>query len=212
MYYRDLKILFVNIPKTAGTSLFQVLDQNTTYKDQTFEMKMNKTDLETAKFFHRTAKDYICKEDITKKYYLSLDEFNSFFKFSVVRDPLDRAASMHRYLSSIGVIRKDMDINTFFLKWLPATFYNENSTYHFFVLPQKYFIFEEKKCLMDKVLYFENLENDVNDVLSMLKIKQKLPHLNSTKKSNYPDISKNKKIASMINFLYKTDYEFLYNK
>jgi hypothetical protein len=158
------KSIFVHIPKSAGISICKGLYQNHGGG-------------------HTTLSEYISV--------FNKDEFDSFFKFTFVRNPWDRLYSAYTFLKNGGMNDSDRewaeknligvdDFESFVIDWL-----NEKSIYsyiHFY--PQCYFITipETNDLLVDYIGYYENLSEDLEYVSRRLKINLVLEHNNQTKR------------------------------
>lgn len=159
--YHDLKAIFVHVPKAAGTSI-----ENTLLKYDRIKLCGG----------HTTAVGY-------KRMYPDL--FQGYYKFSVVRHPVDRFLSAYSYLISRPindglanrVVHECGDIQSFIDKVLsdPAVL---DQIVHF--LPQKKFICDENGgILVDSVFKFELLDEawlEISDRLGFAY--QPLPKLN----------------------------------
>ncbi|SKA77201.1 Sulfotransferase family protein [Prosthecobacter debontii] len=138
--YHDLKAMFVHVPKAAGTSI-----ENTLLKYDSLSICGGHT---TAVGYRRAYPDH----------------FETYYKFSVVRHPVDRFLSAYSYLISRPineglanrVVHECGDIQSFIDKALsdPAVL---DRIVHF--LPQKKFICDgDGRILVDSVFRFEKLD------------------------------------------------------
>jgi hypothetical protein len=96
----------------------------------------------------------------------------------------------------------DGDAIITFEKWIKCTlgenkikkFYNRPQ--HF--LPQVEWLKDDEGAIkIDKIIKFENLNEDFRDVAEALGINEELPHLNKTRKTNYKDFY-NDEIRNMV--------------
>ncbi len=144
------KCIFVHIPKAAGVSVCQTLFHNLAGGHQT-----------------------IAKYQIV----FSKKEFNSYFKFTFVRNPWDRIFSAYNFLKNGGLNAADnrwakMNLakyncfEDFVKRWV-----NSNNIYkyvHF--VPQYHFLCHpgNDKLLVDFVGYYENIEEDFDLISNKL--------------------------------------------
>ena len=186
MVINDLKCVFVHIPKTAGTSIEQVLYPRLSRKRLTIS-RMSDTNLfvgwnEEHKFWmHHATMQQI--NDFYEK-----DVFK-YFKFSFVRNPYEREISDWKFLR--GKSHKRWRSKTF-LKYLNRegnferilSNSNDKSTRTDHTYPQYDFIYDDNgKCLVDFIGKTENLQEDFNIICDKIGIpRQKLPH---EKKGDY---------------------------
>lgn len=183
------KIIFIHPSKCAGKSIEHVL----------FGFrKMQKS-------IHRTINDY---DD---------EKLKSYFKFSIVRNPYDRFVSL--YFDSKNRVEKD--------KWENKNFKDfVQYHYNFYKKNNKKFIREsmsnvfnivsiDNKVAVDKILKFENLEEDYYNMLKELKIdgkKFKLPHINKSKNSKHYNTYYDTETKKIIAEMYEKDIKyFRYN-
>jgi hypothetical protein len=119
---------------------------------------------------------------------LSKREFDSFFKFTFVRNPWDRVVSAFFYLKKGGINARDQawssknlasysDFDSFVKSWINTK--NINSQWHF--RPQWQFIClpGKRQPAVDFVGYFENLANDYTYIRKKLGIGVELQNKNA---------------------------------
>jgi len=171
-YYIDAELphIFIHIPKTAGASILKVIQQNYNYN----VIPNYRT---TYKNYHSTLADFdnfLC-------------EYNcSFYVFTIVRNPWSRAASWFHFrkevlrkglkalsagkhtkkviedydliVSEYEVMNKDFNI------WL-KNYYKQRWDHSWFSLfdTQSSWL-ESSKCSIDKIIKFENLNKEINEV------------------------------------------------
>lgn len=161
-----LKTIFIHIPKTAGTSLYELIGY--TY------------------IGHVTYRWYKDR---------NADKFNKYFKFAIVRNPWDRLVSTYFYLKKGGNnamdeywakkhIYKYTDFDTFVKEWVTEK--NVDSWMHF--MPQHKYIYNERDELqVDYVARFENLSDDFKVIAKRLNSNKELPRVNVSKRTHYKD-------------------------
>jgi Sulfotransferase family len=145
--YHHIKTIFVHVPKAAGTSI---------------EKRLRQSDKDVVGG-HTTALAY------RKKYPA---EFAAYFKFAVVRDPLDRFISAYSYLKQMAVhsalnnqIVHDCESMDHFAEKIKASPGIIGNIVH--LLPQHQFICDQKgEVIMDSVFRFEKLESAWREICS----------------------------------------------
>lgn len=154
----SLKFIFVSIPKNASKSVYQALG----YKNKD---RSKKTDIGIL--------DNHCRCEVLINRY-SIDEFNSRFKFCIVRNPWERAVSWFYYHKN--VIRSPV-YNTTFEQWVlnncPHHWKKQNGTDYLQLglspLEQWHWIYDQHDNIMvDFVAKYETLNEDFSKVLHKL--------------------------------------------
>ena len=177
--FHNIKAIFIHIPKTAGTSIERTLG-NTQFGGHSYA------------------------KTIKKKY---PEEWNNYYKFTIVRDPFTRFASAYYYLKQKSVhpallnnnIHISRDINDYI-----QNYFSLSDTLH--MKPQVDFISEEEEILVDTYPY-EDLENSWISILSRLSLNFiPLPVFN---KSNTYKINYDSKSISILEEMYKEDFKLL---
>tara|TARA_R100001082_G_C4309554_1_gene136115 strand:+ start:105 stop:755 length:651 start_codon:yes stop_codon:yes gene_type:complete len=206
------KLIFIHIPKNAGTSIRRYFGNFSTY--------------------HETINDF---KDVFP------NEYNSYKKFTIVRNPYDRMVSWYFYIQKqakewvrfikggnplsvsgnngdgiLSDIEKEMYNEIFtdsFIKWVLNPFeYSETrrqlpetSNYDIRLKNNQYTWIDDTV----KVLKYENLNEELSNFLNR---KIELPHLNSTKRKNYLKYY-NKNALDIVYKRYKEDFKrFNYKK
>ena len=183
------KCIFIHIPKAAGISVNKALFGN--YVGA-----------------HRSVRDY-------KKIYPKAT-FDSYYKFSIVRNPWDRLYSAYTFLKKGGMndydykfMLKELDtivsFEQFVMEWL-----NDETIYSYIhFIPQLDFLQDEQgNCPLDFIGRFENLNEDFAEISKSINSKSKLKHLNNTsRKITYKDVYTEEMIIKVSN-LYKQDIDF----
>ena len=179
------KCIFVHIPKTGGTSIKAALDiqygvWNFSGGENVFLIYKNKKEVTN----HAPAK-------LIQMFHP--DSFKKFAKFSIVRNPYDRAISQYFYN-----FRKQKT-NEEFSTWL-RNFYSTPIT--FTHCPQYDFLYDEEVCIVDNILRFESLEKDFSDFCKKYNI-----NANPLGKPNANEVEVNKD-----SLLTEENKEFIYQK
>lgn len=177
------KSIFIHIPKCAGSSLGKAI-----YND--------------AKIGHATADDYN---------YTNNSKFIQYYKFTIVRDPIERCYSAYNFIKSDKCSKSDK----FFFNQHVAKFKNFDdfvkkglSKIHVqnFVLfkPQVDFFSYKGVIKVNQIFGLDNLQQDYLFLKRKFKIKSKLKVLNHTKNIKKKKIQTSNK--NLIYKIYKDDY------
>lgn len=182
--YDDKKLIFIHIPKAAGRSVSGVIFGN-------------------EKPGHYYSKDYQIASGVKHRDY---------YKFTFVREPLDRLHSSYNYLTSGGgnsvdecfgniLAKETKNFEDFVLNWLDDK--KLESWIH--LVPQSRYIYlDDGTCGVDFIGKFENINADFLLLMNDLKLDLDLPHSNrcSIQKSD----SYSPLVIEKIRCLYKQDY------
>ena len=183
-----LSCIFIHTSKAAGTSIALSLFGELPY--------------------HYTAVQY--------KAIYGRKTFNSYFKFSFVRNPWDRLFSAYNYLKSGGWNDKDAawaekhlsnihSFEEFVMDWLSEE--NLNSHIHFW--PQYRFICNWRgKPLVNHLAYFETIEEDFIKIREALGVNGDLRHTNKTTRESY-QLAYSTQTKEKVQNLYKKDITML---
>lgn len=191
------KLIFIHIPKCGGTSVENALFTNEEKIERNlFTLKGHpKHDLyEQGGLQHLSA--IKVKEIITEEIY------DNFYKFSVVRNPIDKLISQYNYTNQFIDFYSYLNLkpnNFSFSEYLNAIC----NKYHVHWRPQHEFIFNDKQeLLVDEVFKLENIKNGKLEE----KLGVKLPHHNKS----YKHIeSITEKDESIIKNIFSKDFELL---
>jgi hypothetical protein len=187
--FDDHRCIFVHIPKTGGVSVSKSLFGNLAGG-------------------HMTLEKY--------KMIFSESEFDSYFKFTFVRNPWDRLVSAYTFLKSGGMGEGDKiwaednlrDYGTFddFVKnWLN----NENIYCKNHFVPQSdYICVGNAEPEVDFIGYFEKFQESFDYVCHKIGIQSSLGHLNATqnRKKDYRDFYTTE-IRNIVGQVYQRDIE-----
>lgn len=193
---RDKNILFVHIPKCAGSSIAK-----------TFNIKPSDSHKKDLDVLYGIDDDGLVLQSMPLDYYsnyLSDEYIQKCFKFTVVRNPYSRAVSDFKW-SQRGC--RDLYGFLSFLKsrrvvssYEDMLKYNKFHTNH--MLTQSSYI-RSDKFNIDKVLKIENLDQDFKDAFP----DETLCHINQTRPMDYRDFYKDTRCIDLVRELFGEDFE-----
>jgi len=173
------KVIFVHIPKCAGQSIEMAFlkDVGLTWDTRSpmlLRPKLN-NEFGPQRLAHLFAYEYV------KYGYISKFEYNQFYKFSVVRDPIDRIISELNYRKvkkGFSGVRSILDYVQKINKNYPL---DSDLVRH--ILPQIDFVLNEDKdeIIVDKIIRFEELNTGFQKIrISIDCANLELVHINSS--------------------------------
>lgn len=176
------KTIFVHVPKVAGTSIEQVFldDLNLDFGNRhALFLGVNNNNDGPRRISHLTIDQF-------KKYSFATEEqFDSYFKFAFVRNPIDRLFSTYKYLG----YNQYLSFDKFIIKKLDFLICSEK--YGFFMLSQKDYLYIDNICSVDFIGRFENIKEDFNFVKKKLNLESSLLHKNKSDHNTFMRTIKN---------------------
>lgn len=181
--------IFVHIPKTGGVSINQALF---------YSMGGG----------HRSLSDY--SKELTK------EEYDRFFKFAIVRNPVDRLLSAANYLYAGGQSQSDrawlsttgafpVDINELVLEFLHEW---ADDQLHF--RPQVSFLLPDMPNLgLDYIGRYERIDMDFVHICEQLNSRASLPKFNASRSMKYHRDHLTKESMDHIENIYAKDFDLL---
>ncbi|MDQ3015467.1 MAG: sulfotransferase family protein [Bacteroidota bacterium] len=135
------------------------------------------------------------------------DNFNSYFKFTITRNPWDKAISQYFYM------QKRPDLRSFLGMAEDDSFGNylnliQKKT-HVQWEPQSKFILDAKgNLLVDFVGRLENMDQDTQYIFQRIGLQEKITHVNSTKHKHY-SVYYNAELQETVADIYREDIRLL---
>jgi len=192
------KIIFIHIPKTAGSSIEHLLRDEGKYELDFIGVRNG-----------RSTHHYM---GIELKLILK-ELYPTYYKFSFVRNPYDRLISEYFWCRINNVGHKFNKTFDEFLDYVEDVIKNKKffkpiENDHF--IPQYSFLFFNNKLLVNNIFKYEDIETIAPLIKKRLKIKTSLQHLNKSVKN---EITLTQEQKDRIYNLYKIDFEtFNYEK
>ena len=198
------KAIFIHIPKTAGVTLANATTTSIKFEDSTFGWWDSRKKL---------WKQHCSIWQLKEIYKIPIDDY---YKFTVVRNPWDRAVSGYTWwtTSKNPIFRnvKSKSLKDYLLVQNGFEKFNHLNNKatgrgdHFNT--QYSFVEINGDCQMDYIIKFENLQEDFNIVCDKIGIpQQKLPHKNKTKHKHYTEYY-DEETKSIVAEKYAKDIEY----
>ncbi|WP_159021319.1 sulfotransferase family 2 domain-containing protein [Formosa sp. L2A11] len=157
------KFVFIHIAKTGSTSIISITGK--------------------AHRKHLTVKEVIK--------YIGQKKWDRVYKFAVVRNPWAKVVSQYKFRTKTNKSNmKDTPIS--FKDWVTKVFVEQDAFYYgkrpLLFAPQVFWLKNNKEDIdLDRILHFENLNEEFKAVANTIGINPDLPHLNSTKPNHYKE-------------------------
>ena len=176
MIINSKKIIFIHIPKTAGSSITMSLKK---YTDDNIRQVSEKDFLVTNEKFRLFGETYNYKHATgIELESLYPNKFKAYYKFSVVRNTYERLISLLFWAN--GAFDRDLLISRIIANtncnkshsrpWWPAT---------------RYLCDKQGRLMVNEIVHFTHLERFFNKLCRKYKLDAQLKRLNVTHHSNY---------------------------
>ena len=171
------KFIYIHIPKTAGTSIYRTVQQ-------IYQHPLDLTPQWDYK--HNIYKQHATISQLKNLYQIPISDY---FKFTVIRNPYERAVSSYFWL------RRLLGHSTTFKDFLlvrngydKINHFENNKGRKDHFLTQSEFIKINGIITMDFLIKFENLQEDFNNVCRKIGLpKCNLHHINQSKHKHYTE-------------------------
>lgn len=203
------RCIFIHIPKTGGASIEHII----------WPSKKDKTELNlwmgfTSKYsnkYQTGGLQHLLASQVKKE--VGDNTFDNYFKFTIVRNPWDKAISQYTYMKKREDLRSfiGMKKDDCFKKYLSLI----STKNHVQWENQSKFILDMNQNIMvDYIGRFETFEHDVYEILHKIKMRSnilgikiiKIPHRNKSDRSHYREYY-DRESQEIVNYLYKQDIE-----
>src|SRR4030095_884398 len=174
------KCIFIHIPKCGGTSLENIIwpePRKTSDLWMGFISKYHNK-YQTGGLQHLTAN--LIRQEVGS------EKFNEYYKFTIVRNPWDKAVSQFFYMQKRPDLREyiGMKQEDSFKKYLQLTF----SKLHVQWEKQHRFIVDDNgEILVNFLGRLECFQKDAASILDHLNIRETIPHVNATQHRHYTE-------------------------
>ena len=117
------------------------------------------------------------------------DKWNKAYKFTLVRNPWDKVVSHYEY----RLKRNKTEVasrNILFPEWVKKTYGQDKDSFYYnnpksFQPQVEWLKDDEDKISVDFVGKFESINEDFNQIKSVIGLDAELPHLNASKRAGY---------------------------
>jgi len=159
--FEKYNALFIHIPRTGGTNLERLLQLNCKWPETNIDKLFGVYQKDQK---HFVLQHLTCQEILTHQL-VPRERFDGLFKFTIIRNPYDRCASLYRYW------QKQWESFEDFVRYLDTLDLNSHccqnghthSHYHF--LPQYQYIFSESgELLVDAICRFHRYVDDLKAI------------------------------------------------
>ena len=205
------KIIFIHIPKCAGQSIENIFlrDLGLSWEDRypllLRPRKVNEKGPE--RLAHLYAEEYF------KFGYITKETYDKFFKFSIIRNPVDRILSEINFQKIPKKNPKNIygieSVEEYISKVIKL---DKFSDLYRHISPQVKFLHdsETNKLLVDKVIPFDELNHEVPKILQKkLKVFLEVPKINSSKNKLWVKEELTSGDLSFLHDFYESDFKFL---
>lgn len=198
----DLGVIFVHIPKTAGTSLEFALGMHGNIMNVGLEKYPDQE--KNLHILFGKGLQHLSIRQIQK--YLGAEIFSRYLKFSIVRNPYDRLVSFVAWQGDKWHNKQLLSKEEFqlFIDRAKLKFWRRKSI---MPVPQFQFLYFQGRMMMDHVLRFESLEKDVERISELL---QTEIHLEYRMNSNHLDYRSyyDEESIKWVRKVYRKDFEY----
>ena len=169
----DLKAIYIHIHKTGGTTIAMNLKKH--YGFETYYLrrpdhqrfcydKKKKKYINYENRIHGIINYFKTSPYINKKMKMNKDKWDNYYKFCFIRNPYDRIVSAWNHVNRFNIPFK------YFLNLKNTC--NDVEYMHMFMPQYRSMINEKAKGYIDHIGYFENLNEDFDEILNHIGIKK----------------------------------------
>ena len=199
----DKKLVFVHIPKCAGSSIEQALNIDYSMGLRSFDgircsqlqiSNINNLQNVERAYTNNTSPQHL-PASVLKKIIPHI--FEEYTKFTIVRNPYDKLVSEYLYTNH----KCHMTFENFIKYAFNLSKFERHVEFDSHLNTQSSFVYESNKLLVDKVFKFEN----INDVFSWLQLS--VVHFNSTNRVTPWQEYYTPELMQLVYNFYKQDFD-----
>ena len=198
------KCIFVHIPKVGGSSIEQLIWRSEKYRNES-DLWMGFIDKYNNKY-QTGGLQHLFASHIQQE--LGEDIFSEYFKFTMVRNPWDKAVSQFSFMKKRKDLREfiGMEADDSFKTYLALI---QKKTHVQWDSQYKFILDTNGEQMVDFIGRFENFNDEVCKALDFINIKtKKIPHIKKSIRANYRDYYDEESMETVRN-IYKEDIELL---
>lgn len=174
MILREHKVIFIHIPKCGGTSIEAMLAPEVDITQLDREHGVGYDPVSQLHLQHATPLELIGTGLVTP------EEWNTFFKFTIIRNPWARTVSDYHWLKKHSRVKGKFKDYLLRKRGFANLFESENINHrrdHFY--PQSMFLETGDHTPIDRIIRLEDLQNESSSLLSDLNMTERsIPHHN----------------------------------
>ena len=207
------KIIFIHIPKCAGQSIENIFLRDLGLSWQERHPLLLRPRKANEKGPERLA--HLYAEEYFKFGYIPKEKYDNFFKFSIIRNPVDRILSEINFQKIPKKNSKNIygieSVEEYISKVIKLDKFSDLQRH---ISPQVKFLHdsETKKLLVDKIIPFDELNHEVPKILQK-KLKEflEVPKIKSSKNKLWVKEELTSGDLSFLYDFYESDFKFLKN-
>jgi len=204
----ECRSIFVHIPKTGGTSIEKIIWPNN--EDRSVTNLCMGLVSEFRNKYQTGGLQHLLARQILQE--VGREVFHDFFKFTIVRNPWDRAVSQYLYMQERKDLRRFLGLSETdcFKKYLALIQKKEHVQWE---SQHKFILDENEEVMVDYIGRFERFDDDVTCILNEIGAKNAvdfkanvIPHLKKSTRSHYRDYY-DSEASEMVAHIYSKDIE-----
>ncbi len=203
------KCIFIHITKCAGSSI-----------ESAFGINLRDSNGQTSKLFgwdwnNKLNLQYATPQELLDNNLITREQFDSYYKFIIIRNPWGRMVSSYNYILSDHVKFKDTFYNFLGKRGKFTKRMNDSSKRGFLgnhLTPQKeYFFLDSVKIKYDLVIDFENIDHGFKSLINDLKLPSDFFDVkqNVGKQKKHYSYYFNKRNKDLFKNIFKEDIDYL---
>ena len=207
------KVIFIHIPKCAGQSIENIFLRDLGLSWEERQPLLLRPRKANEKGPERLA--HLYAEEYFKFGYIPKEKYDQFFKFSIIRNPVDRILSEINFQKipkkNSNNIYGIESVEEYISKVIKLDNFSDLQRH---ISPQVKFLYdsETNKLIVDKVILFDELNHEVPKILQKkLKVFLEVPKINSSKNKLWVKEELTSGDLTFLYDFYESDFKFLKN-